>query len=125
MSQPLAVAAHNVVRMAQVTETAPGVFATTRATVRYAAFGLEIQASGSAPTRRRFAGMQSEGASGLVHMGARHYDPRVGAFLQPDPLGIVAVQTYAYAANNPYRFVDPSGLAPQSIAGNFFGGSIE
>ncbi len=111
-------AADNVVRMARVTETTPGVFATTRASVRYAAFGQQIQTSGSAPTERRFAGMQSEGASGLVHMGARHYDPRVGAFLQPDPLGIAAVATYAYAANNPYRFVDPSGLDPNSIAGN-------
>jgi len=52
-------------------------------------------------------------------MGARHYDPRTGAFLQPDPLGIAAVATYAYAANNPYRFVDPSGLDPFSIAGDF------
>ncbi len=116
-------AAGNVVRMARVDVVAGGALATTRATVRYAAFGQEIQASGSAPTQRRFAGMLHEGASGLVHMGARHYDPRLGAFLQPDPLGIAAVATYAYAANNPYRFVDPSGLDPASIAGNFFGGS--
>lgn len=112
-------AAENVVRMVQVTETAPGVFATTRATVRYAAFGDALASTGSVPTERRFAGLLTEGASGLVHMGARHYDPQRGAFLQPDPLGIEAVATYGYAANNPYRFVDPSGLAPQSIAGDF------
>lgn len=112
-------AADNVVRMTRVDVVAGGALATTRATVRYAAFGQEIQASGSAPTGRRFAGMLHEGTSGLVHMGARHYDPRTGAFLQPDPLGIAAVQTYAYAANNPYRFVDPSGLDPFSIAGDF------
>jgi len=114
-------AAGNVVRMARVDVVAGGALATARATVRYAAYGQEIQASGSAPTQRRFAGMLHEGASGLVHMGARHYDPRTGAFLQPDPLGIAAVATYAYAANNPYRFVDPSGLSPSSISGDLFG----
>ncbi len=112
-------AAGNVVRMARVNVAAGGALVTTRATARYAAFGEQIQATGSAPTQRRFAGMLHEGASGLVPMGARHYDPRLGAFLQPDPLGIAAVATYAYATNNPYRFVDPSGLDPNSIAGDF------
>jgi hypothetical protein len=48
-------------------------------------------------------------------MGPRHYDTATGRFLQPDPLGIAADQLYAYAASNPYRFHDPTGLLPESI----------
>jgi hypothetical protein len=48
-------------------------------------------------------------------MGARHYDPATGRFLQPGPFGIAASEIYAYAANNPYVFWDPSGLSPLPI----------
>ena len=56
-----------------------------------------------------------EGQSPLLYAQARHYDPRWGRFLQREPLGIAADQLYAYAANNPYRFHDPTGLSPESI----------
>ena len=48
-------------------------------------------------------------------MAARHYDPATGRFLQVDPLGIDAAELYAYAANNPYVFWDPTGLIPAPI----------
>ena len=48
-------------------------------------------------------------------MAARHYDPATGRFLQVDPLGIDAAELYAYAANNPYAFWDPTGLAPVPV----------
>jgi RHS repeat-associated protein len=91
----------------QVTES--GSLSFTR---RYEAFGGRIEATGSAPVERGFAGAPTEGSSGLVYMRARHYDPRLGRFLQPDPLGIDADQLYAYARSNPYRFFDPLGLDP-------------
>jgi RHS repeat-associated protein len=46
---------------------------------------------------------------GLLHMGARHYSPSLGRFLQPDPSALEA-NLYAYAANSPVTKVDPSGL---------------
>jgi hypothetical protein len=55
-------------------------------------------------------------------MGARHYDPATGRFLQPDPLGIEAGELYAYAASNPYVYWDPSGLTIQSFAGDAWSG---
>ena len=54
-------------------------------------------------------------------MAARHYDPQTGRFLQVDPLGIEAAELYAYAANNPYAFWDPTGLKPLDIGGFDFG----
>jgi hypothetical protein len=39
-------------------------------------------------------------------MRARQYDPTIGRFLSPDPLG----DGYLYAHNNPVAYTDPSGL---------------
>ena len=38
-----------------------------------------------------------------------YYDPHVGRFIQRDPAG-QGVNWYAYGANNPMRFVDPTGM---------------
>ncbi len=69
-------------------------------------------AATSFPVGQGFASQPLEGASGLVAIGVRHYDPATGRFLQTDPLGLSADQLYAYARNNPYVFADPSGLSP-------------
>jgi RHS repeat-associated protein len=53
---------------------------------------------------------------GLSHLGARIYDPVIGRFMGRDP--ILAPRTaatsnpYAFAANDPLNFGDPSGLDP-------------
>jgi uncharacterized protein RhaS with RHS repeats len=46
-------------------------------------------------------------------MQARYYDPMIGRFYSNDPIGIRDVHSfnrYAYAANNPYKYVDPDGM---------------
>jgi RHS repeat-associated protein len=62
-----------------------------------------------------FAGYLHETDLGLITMGARMYDPRVGKMLSPDPilatkLGQDGFNRYAYAGNRPPLLVDPSGL---------------
>ena len=51
---------------------------------------------------------------GLTYMQARYYDPLIGRFYSNDPIGFTgAVDTfnrYSYVANNPYKYVDPSGM---------------
>jgi uncharacterized protein RhaS with RHS repeats len=49
-------------------------------------------------------------------MGARYYNPQIGRFLsidpkEADPSDLHSLNRYAYANNNPYRFVDPDGYA--------------
>lgn len=61
-----------------------------------------------------FAGKPQDARTGLVYMGARYYDPAIGRFMGTDPVGFVegnvhSVNRYAYANNNPYRYVDPDG----------------
>ena len=80
---------------------------------RWTAFGT--LRSGTSVIERGFASQVQEGATGLLYMAARHYDPRTSRFLQVDPLGIDAAELYAYAANNPYAFWDPTGLIPAPI----------
>ncbi len=51
---------------------------------------------------------------GLVNMNARLYDPAIGRFLSPDPYVQMPdfsqnFNRYAYAFNNPMKFVDPDG----------------
>jgi RHS repeat-associated protein len=64
---------------------------------------------------RGFASRPIEGASGLVYMRARHYDPTTGRFLQPDPEGIASTQRYAFAEHNPYIYNDPTGRSSRGI----------
>jgi RHS repeat-associated protein len=45
----------------------------------------------------------------LLYMRARHYNPELGRFLQPDPAR-AEENPYAYASNSPVTKVDPSGL---------------
>jgi RHS repeat-associated protein len=46
---------------------------------------------------------------GLEYMGARHYSPALGRFLQPDPSAAEA-NLYAYSKDGPITGVDPTGL---------------
>jgi RHS repeat-associated protein len=93
-------------------------------TMAYAPFG-EGYAGGS-PT---FVTFTSDGYAPLVDPGQndngtlddfvfRHYSPGQGRWISPDPAGVAAVsptnpQTwnrYAYVANNPLSYIDPTGL---------------
>jgi len=53
--------------------------------------------------------------SGLIYFGARYYDPRIGRFITPDPLGMVdGPNVYLYCLNDPVNLVDLWGLCQKS-----------
>lgn len=61
-----------------------------------------------------FTGKQEETRLGITNMGARWYDPGIGRFMAPDPVGFVegnpmSFNRYMYVNNNPYRYNDPDG----------------
>jgi RHS repeat-associated protein len=86
----------------------------------YAPYG-ETRSNGATPSDDEFSTQQwNEGEAleefGLVHLGARLYDPVIGRFLSRDPLLIprtaATTNPYAFAFNDPVNFSDPSGLDP-------------
>lgn len=66
-----------------------------------------------------FNGKRRVGATGLIDLKARDYDPRLGRLISadsiiPDPNNPQALNRYSYAYNNPIAFGDPSGHAPEA-----------
>jgi RHS repeat-associated protein len=60
-----------------------------------------------------YAGHVTLPGVGLVHMRARAYDPRVGRFLSPDPIGYAGgVNFYGYVGGDPVNAIDPNGFEP-------------
>jgi RHS repeat-associated protein len=66
---------------------------------------------------RKFTGKERDAETGLDYFGARYYGSRIGRFTTVDPVytwqeNLLDPQRwnrYAYARNNPLRYVDPDG----------------
>lgn len=60
----------------------------------------------------RYRGKRTDKETGLIYFGYRYYDPKVGRWMTPDPLGnIDGPNLYAYVHNNPMQYVDHYGLS--------------
>jgi len=98
----------------------------------YLPFGEEYDiVSNPEKNKRRFVGKEKDEESGLHYFGARYMDEKSGRFISPDPVYAVDPATsktntalltnplrlnrYVYGLNNPYRYVDPDGLAPSPV----------
>lgn len=89
----------------------------------YSAFGVEeitnergipIQPA-SALNPWRYKGKRVDAESGLVYFGKRYYDPQIGRWISPDPLGnIDGPNLYRFCRNNPVTFIDYFGLATET-----------
>ncbi|MEJ8640207.1 RHS repeat-associated core domain-containing protein [Streptomyces sp. MS2.AVA.5] len=91
--------------------------ATTQAIVRRKT-GLFGGPRGAQPTNwigdRSFVGGARDTDTGLIHLGAREYDPTIGRFISVDPLmdanDPLQLNGYSYSHNNPITRSDPTGL---------------
>ena len=87
----------------------------------YAPYGQQLSGSDTTePTA--YAGHVHDQDIGLTYMKARYYDPQAGRFLGVDPAGVsesnpLSFNRYAYANNNPYKYVDPDGRVGKLING--------
>ncbi|MEV5970358.1 RHS repeat-associated core domain-containing protein [Streptomyces sp. NPDC051921] len=74
-------------------------------------------ARGTLPTGwsgdKGFVGGTDDAVTGLVHLGAREYDPSTGRFISVDPLFVTEDprqhNAYTYSNNNPLSLSDPAG----------------
>ncbi len=91
----------------------------------YYAFGNIRSTTGTTPTDFGFTGQRRDASAGLMYYGARYYDSVLGRFVSADTVVPSAanpqsLNRYAYAYNNPLRYIDPTGHdAPDII--NFLG----
>ncbi|WP_165373022.1 RHS repeat-associated core domain-containing protein [Sorangium cellulosum] len=77
--------------------------------------GIERR-QGEAETPLGFLGQIADEETGLFYNRYRYYDPRIGRYLSPDPLGVYAgLNVFCYADNDPSTHVDPDGLFPRAV----------
>ena len=60
----------------------------------------------------RFANKRKDETTGLINFGLRDYDPNVGRWLGPDPIGFAdGMNPYAFVHNNPLKYIDLFGTS--------------
>ncbi len=62
------------------------------------------------PTQRGFLGAIEDDSTGLVALGARHYDPSLAGFISVDPKVLLTFAPYSYGSWSPLVYSDPTGL---------------
>jgi RHS repeat-associated protein len=73
---------------------------------------------GTADTPLRMLGQLADEETGLHYNWHRYYDPRIGRYLTPDPIGLSGgLDPFGYADNCPTSLVDPFGLMFTIIRG--------
>ncbi|MDG4558492.1 MAG: RHS repeat-associated core domain-containing protein [Candidatus Contendobacter sp.] len=81
----------------------------------YRPYGERLLNGASPDTNRLwFTGKPQDPDTGLSYLGARYYSPQLGRFMGIDPKAVDpgdphSFNRYAYANNNPYKYVDPDG----------------
>ena len=80
---------------------------------QYDAFGNLQNRNITVRNRILYTGQQYDEITGQYYLRARFYHPAVGRFLQEDVYRGDGLNLYAYCANNPVVYYDPSGYVVQ------------
>ncbi|MEY8746862.1 RHS repeat-associated core domain-containing protein [Bacillales bacterium AN1005] len=75
----------------------------------YDAFGNMLSAREQRGNSFRYAREIQDALTGHYYLRARFYNPQIARFTQEDTYRGDDLNLYAYVANNPIRYVDPSG----------------
>jgi RHS repeat-associated protein len=106
----------------------------------YESYGDSGRYSRPDPSNPAYTGKKFDPHTGLYYFGGRYYDPDAKRFISPDPMAYspgnpISFNRYAYANNNPLRYIDPDGAnavtafggliyeSAQFVSGHGFNGS--
>lgn len=79
-------------------------------------FGMNAPSVQTISYNQRFPGQYYDAENGLHSNRYRVYDPYVGRYMQPDPIGLSGGKNaYNYVNANPINGIDPMGLTTQII----------
>ncbi|MFQ3189206.1 MAG: RHS repeat-associated protein [Paraglaciecola sp.] len=84
----------------------------------YHPFGEKVENPAGTENKQWYAGHSFDDELDIIYMQARYYDPVIGRFYSNDPVGfrdIHSFNRYAYGNNNPYKYIDPNGMASEPI----------
>ncbi|MGC5324655.1 RHS repeat domain-containing protein [Brevibacillus sp. SYSU BS000544] len=89
-------------------------------TYEYDIWGNVIKQTEGMENPFKYSGEPLDSESNLYYLRARYYDPKVGRFITEDTYkgqvdNPLSLNLYTYAWNNPSRYTDPSGHAPDWI----------
>jgi RHS repeat-associated protein len=82
-------------------------------TITYDGYGcIKTETNAASGGRYKFTGREQDTETGLQFSRNRYYDPKIGRWIEQDPLGFDAGDTnlYRYVHNEPSNAGDPSGL---------------
>ena len=84
----------------------------------YDAFGNIRESHEDIKNRILYIGQQYDQETGQYYLRARYYNPVIGRFTQEDTYRGDGLNLYAYCANNPVMYYDPSGHTNECNGGN-------
>ncbi|MEV4640471.1 RHS repeat-associated core domain-containing protein [Actinoplanes sp. NPDC049548] len=83
-----------------------------RSTYGYEPYGAASRTGDASGNTLTYTGREDDG-TGLMYYRARYYSPTLQRFISEDPIGAAGgANLYAYAADAPTNFTDPSGNNP-------------
>lgn len=86
----------------------------------YDAFGNLLEESDGHGNPYKYAGYEQDAETGLYNLKARYYSPKVARFISEDTYrgertNGLSLNLYTYCHNEPVRYVDPTGFAPEAM----------
>ncbi len=92
--------------------------------IEYKAFGEVFvdEQNSDFNTPYKFNAKEMDSETGLHYYGARYYDSRISRFMSVDPLAdaYASWSPYNYTLNNPLKYTDPTGMAPEHVEGDYY-----